>query len=84
MFHVMNNGIGNYDQANTLLEEHHITVVSGELSCVMDQEKVKYVLEKYCYSKPSNMAGGASSEETQAEPIATEENNKFRIRISAV
>lgn len=47
--------IGNFDEANTLLRSHSIIVISGELDSVMDKDGVKYTVEKYCYSNPSNM-----------------------------
>ena len=43
------------ERANALLQEHGITVVSGNLSLVRDRNGTVYKIEKYCYSKPRNL-----------------------------
>ena len=58
----MHNEIGNFDKANTLLNSHDIVVISGELNYVTTKDGVRYMIEKYCYSKPSNMVSEASED----------------------
>ena len=80
------------ERANNLLQEHGISVVSGDLSLVRDRNGAVYKIEKYCYSKPRNLIteGTEGTAETgtclsaPSPPETKEENNKFRFRVGAV
>ncbi|KAK8797929.1 hypothetical protein WA171_005458 [Blastocystis sp. BT1] len=71
---------GNFDKANTLLNSHDIVVISGELNYVTTKDGVRYMIEKYCYSKPSNMVSETSEDN---HIMVDETNNKFRFRVGA-
>ena len=47
--------LGNVEEVNEILSKLKITVISGELSLVKDEEGNTYSIEKFCYSNPSNL-----------------------------
>ena len=84
--------IGNFERANHILFSNDLTVVSGELDSVMDASGMKYTVEKYCYSNPSNMEGDTTEDGSGfgdpvgcvVESVDAKGNNKFRFRVGAV
>lgn len=88
MYHV----IGDFEGANHILFSNDLTVVSGELDSIMDASGMKYTVEKYCYSNPSNMEGAISEGGSRfgvsigriVESVDAKGNNKFRFRLGAV
>ena len=84
--------IGNFERANHILFSNDLTVVSGELDSIVDANGVKYTVEKYCYSNPSNMEGDSTESGSGfcvftgclVECADAKGNNKFRFRVGAV
>lgn len=84
--------IGDFEGANHILFSNDLTLVSGELDSIVDASGMKYTVEKYCYSTPSNMEGAATEGGSRfgvsigciVESADAKGNNKFRFRVGAV
>ena len=84
--------IGDFEGANHILFSNDLTVVSGELDSIVDASGMKYTVEKYCYSNPSNMEGDTTEGGSGfgvpivyiVESVDARGNNKFRFRVGAV